>query len=163
MGAMAEKNRDRRWINASSSGLELMGFEKGSLEALCEKELAVSWDIAGAVHRMVHGAPFSGVTAEKVDAVRKKIALSFERCSCLCDQLLKIWEKHYPHSPLEKGDYILAEVELEQEICHRYLLMPLWNVWKRPILRASFHPLGQHIQRLLFYKKAIEMHIRSYS
>lgn len=148
--AFARTHDKIEWINASTQGLDLPGIER---KPLSEDLFKTQHDISGIVHTLTVDAPLSQAT--HIDEVREKLKKSFEKCLTLCDAMLKVWEKHYPHSPLEKGEYALLDTELEQEICHRHFLMPLWNVWKRPILRASFHPLGQHIHRLLFFKKAI--------
>ena len=166
MGAFARSYPNIQWINATTGGIDLPGIERKDLAESAETLLSQQWDMQGIVQKLVMDAPLAKVTSEKVAEVRRRVKESFEKCLWACDALLKVWEKYYPNSPLEKGDYVMLDVELEQEICHRHFLLPLWNVWKRPILRASFHPLGQHLHRLLFFKKAIEMHLphlRSYS
>jgi hypothetical protein len=165
MGAFAQSHPEITWINASSSGIELQGIQRRDFAESVETFLAGQWDVQGIVQMLVMQAPVSKVSSEKVAEVRRRIKESFEKSLQLCDALLKVWEKYYPNSPLEKGDYVVLDVELEQEVCYRCFLLPLWSVWKKPILRASFHPLGQHIHRLLFFKKAIEKHLphlRSY-
>jgi len=164
--SFAKKNPSIHWINATKGGIDLPGIECGEFSEIVETMLGEQWDISGIVHTLVSDATAAQVTSEKVDNVRKKVKESFEKCLEICDGLLTVWEKHYPHSPLEKGEYAILDIELEQEICHRHFLLPLWNVWKRPILRSSFHPLGAHIHRLRFFKKTIEMHLsylRSFS
>ncbi len=156
--SFAKAHDQIEWINASAQGLDLPGIER---RPLSEDLFKIQHDISAIVHSLTIDAPLS--EAKHVDQVRKKLQKSFEKCLTLCDAMLKVWEKFYPHSPLEKGEYALLDTEMEQEICHRHFLLPLWNVWKRPILRASFHPLGQHIHRLLFFKKAIELHIGKFS
>ncbi|MES2122628.1 MAG: 6-hydroxymethylpterin diphosphokinase MptE-like protein [Chlamydiota bacterium] len=158
MGSCALKFPHLQWINASEGGIPLQGFKTCSLpEAV--KGLPESVDIGGLAHALVTRAAPSGVSDETVLAVRHKMLSSFEKCASSCDDLLKVWEKYYPHSPLEKGDYALLEVELEQQPCYRHFLLPLWNVWSRPILRGASHPLEQHIHRLLFFKRALEAHV----
>jgi hypothetical protein len=159
MGAFASKHPHIQWINATQNGLALPGIESKNLLEVAETFLHQNWDVQGILQALITSASESKVSLEKVEEVRRKVKESFEKCLALCDGLLKVWEKYYPHSALEKGDYAVLDIELEQEICHRYFLQPLWNVWKMPILRASFHPLGQHIHRLLFFKKAIETHL----
>jgi len=88
---------------------------------------------------------------------------SYKQCDKVCDALLKLWEKHYPKSPMEKGEYAAAEHDLEKEVAFQTILEPLWQIWKRPILRASNHPLGNHVHRLLFFKRAIEANLRAIS
>jgi hypothetical protein len=156
--SFAKKHDGFQWINTSASGIDLPGIERRELSEVIES-MPGQFDISGIVHSLVTDASSSQVTSEKVANVRKRVKESFEKCLGICDGLLKVWEKHYPHSPLEKGEYAILDIELEQEICHRHFLLPLWNVWKRPILRSSFHPLGQHVHRLLFFRKAIETHL----
>jgi hypothetical protein len=157
--SFAKRNPSIHWINASTGGIDLPEIERRDLSEVAASILETEFDMSGIVHSLVSHAGASQVTSEKVDNVRKKVKESFEKCLEICDRLLKVWEKHYPNSPLEKGEYAILEIELEQEICHRHFLLSLWNVWKRPILRSSFHPFGAHIHRLLFFKKAIEMHL----
>jgi hypothetical protein len=163
--SFAKKNDAIQWINASLGGIDLPGIQRREFSELIEA-MPGQIDMPGILHSLVAGASFSQVTSEKVGDVRKRVKESFEKCLEICEGMLRVWEKHYPNSPLEKGEYVILDVDLEQEICHRHFLLPLWNVWKRPILRSSFHPLGGHIHRLLFFKKAIEMHLphlRSFS
>lgn len=157
--AFAKKHPHIQWINLSD-GLDLPGIERRDFSNASELLLPPSaFDMSGFVHALVESAAPSHVALEKIESVRKKVKESFEKCLELSGELLKVWERHYPHSPLEKGEYALLETELEQEICHCHFLLPLWNVWKRPILRTAFHPLGQHLHRLLFFKRAIETHL----
>ena len=159
MGTFAQNHPRIQWVNATSQGLELPGIERKSLVESAKTLFTHQWDMQSIVQGLIMDAPVSKVASEKVAEVRRRVKESFEKSLELCDALLKVWEKYYPNSPLEKGDYAVLDVELEQQVCFRHFLHPLWNVWKRPILRASFHPLGQHIHRLLFFKKAIEMHL----
>ncbi len=161
MGAFANKHPQIQWINASE-GIDMPGIARRDL---AEIVLPEQYDITGMIQSLIMQAPPTNIPSEKIGAVRKHLAQSFMKSVELCNSLLKVWEKYYPHSPLEKGDYALLENELEQEVCFSQFLLPLWTVWKRPILRKDFHPLGQHIHRLLFFKKAIEFHLpqlRSY-
>jgi hypothetical protein len=172
--SFAKKYPHIHWIHGSHggthdgsmSGIDLPGIERREISELAQSMLTTERDMPGIVHSLVSDARASQVSFEKIAHVRKKIKESFEKSLEICERLLTVWEKHFPNSPLEKGEYILLDVELEEQICHRHFLLPLWNVWKHPMLRSSFHPLGSHIQRLLFFKKAIEMHLpylRSFS
>lgn len=166
MGAFAKKHPEIRWLNATSGGIDLAGVERKELSAVVEEVLTQQWDVQGIVHALIAGAPLADVTVQQIDNVRKRVKESFEKGLSLCEALLKIWERHYPNSPLETAEYALVECELEQEICSLHFLTPLWNVWRWPILRTSFHPLGSHVHRLLFFKQALEVHLphlRSYS
>jgi hypothetical protein len=157
--SFAKKNPNTHWIHASRGGIDLPGIERRDFADVVISLLKTQFDLSGITHALVSDAAPSQVTSEKVENVRKRVKESFEKCLEICEGMLKVWEKYYPNSPLEKGEYAILDIDLEQEICHRHFLLPLWNVWKRPILRSSFHPLGGHIHRLLFFKKAIEMHL----
>jgi hypothetical protein len=162
-GAFAQKNPQIQWFNASANGIDLPGIPRRALSEILESLPEQGWDMQACVHSLVATASSSDVTLEKIKDVRNRVKVSFEKSLLLCDALLQIWEKHFPKSPLELGEYILLESDLEQEICSRYFLTPLWDVWKRPILRTDFHEVGQHLHRLLFFKQAIEIHVRSFS
>ncbi len=157
--SFAKKNPHIHWIHASTGGIDLPGIERRELSEVAMSLLETPFDMAGIVHSLVSNAAPSQVASEKVENVRKKVKASFEKCLEVCEGMLKVWEKYYPNSPLEKGEYAVLDIELEQEVCHHHFLLPLWNVWKHPIVRSSFHPLGAHIHRLLFFKKAVEMHL----
>lgn len=162
MGAFAKKNPEIQWFNASFTGLDLPGIKRKALHEISEFLVQEKWDIQAWIHSLVASATAIDLTLEKVIDVKNKVKQSFEKSLSLCDALLKVWEKHFPHSPLGQGEYVLLEHDLEQEICSKHFLTPLWGVWKRPILRSSPDELGQHIHRLLFFKQAIETHLRSF-
>ena len=65
--------------------------------------------------------------------------------------MLRLWERYHPQSPLGKGEYILVESDVEQEVFYQQFLLPLWEVWNWPIGRESTHPL----QRILFFQRVI--------
>lgn len=161
MGSFAKEHPHIHCLNASSTGLELPGIQRCTLSDAASFFHDTPMDLAGKIHAAVSGAPLSNVTLEKVADVVDRVKESFKKCLTLCEALLKVWEKHYPNSPLDKGEYAVLEHDLQQEICHCHFLIPLWNIWKWPILRTAFHPLGQHIHRLLFFKNALEMHLSS--
>ena len=164
-GALAAKHPQIQFLNASSSGIEIPSVPKVNLAEVSEG-LQQEWDLFGMMHALCAQAPSSQVSSEKVADVRNRVKESFEKSLGLCDELLKVWEKYYPHSPLEKAEYALLEHDLEHEIAFVHFVAPLWSVWQKPILRSAFHPLGQHVHKLLFFKKALETHLphlRSYS
>lgn len=156
MGSFAAKHPEIQWINATEGGIDLPGIER---KPLSEELFARQWDVEGIVHSLMAEALAADVALEKVGNVRNKLLESFKKSLSLCDALLKVWEKHYPGSPMEAGEYAVLEHELEQEIAAVHFLVPLWNVWKYPILRTGFDAVGQHLHRLLFFKNALEMHL----
>ncbi len=157
MQAFAKKHPETRWYRATPGGIELEGIERCALEALHPIH---TLDMHGKVHQVLAEAPLTGVSESQVALVKKKVQKSFEKSLEYCDQLLKIWERHYPHSPLDAGEYALLDVELEGEICYREFLLPLWNVWQWPFLRGENHMLGKEIHRVLFFKRVIDSILR---
>jgi len=132
-------------------GIDLPGIERKSLSEIAST-LTHAWDVQGMVDSLISEAEKTNISSETIRTVREKVVESFEKGLKVCDSLLKIWEKHFPRSPLEQGDYVLLDHDLEQEICYRHFLAPLWGVWRHPILRSSSHALGEHVHRLLFFK-----------
>ncbi len=166
MSSFAKKNSGVHWVNATTGGIDLPGIERKEFSEVCSSLLSTEFDFSGILHSLVTNAANSQVSFQKVDDVRKRVKESFEKSFEICEGLLKLWEKYYPNSALDKGEYAMMDIDLSQEICYCHFLVPLWNVWKYPILRSSSHPLGAHVHKLLFFKKAIEMHLpylRSFS
>jgi hypothetical protein len=69
-------------------------------------------------------------------------------------------EKHFPHPPQEKGEYIVLEIELEDEVAYEKFLLPIWNVWKH-IIQREIEPnvpkaYGIDVHRLLFMKRVCD-------
>lgn len=157
-GAFAKAHPEIQWVNATARGIDLPGIPRKTLSDVVST-LTSSWDVQGMIDSVVSEAQMTGVSLETTGHVKKQVLESFEKGLKLCDALLKIWEKHFPKSPLQVGEYLLLDHDLEQEICCRCFLSPLWSVWKRPILRGPSHPLGEHVHRLLFFKTALEMHL----
>ena len=91
-----------------------------------------------------------------------RLSNSFIEALDLCNQLLKLWEKHYPHSILETGELALLESDLAQNICVQKLLLPLWEIWKWPILRQEEHIPTRTLHQHLFFKKAVEIHLSTF-
>lgn len=162
MGEFIKSHKESTWIHATTFGVALSDTQRMDpttllqLDALQEKK-----DVEALVHRLIETAEESSVLLEKIKDVKQKIVLSFDKSLQLCHELMKVWEKYYPHSPIEKPEYAVLEVELEQQLVYQTLLLPLWDVWKHSILRSHFHPLGQHVHRLLFFQNAIELHLSS--
>ncbi len=163
LGALAKENPDVHFLNATTQGLDIPHVEKGALDEFASQFLQRQFDLSGVVHAVLQRAGRPRADRSKVDERVGVLRSSYTQCDQLCNQLLSLWEKHYPGSPIEKGEYAAALHDLESEAAFQMVLDPLWQIWKRPILRASNHPLGQHLHRLLFFKRAIEANLRAIS
>lgn len=158
LGTLAQGHPDIEWVNVTPRGLDIPGIRRESLE-VAATHLGPPRDLAAMVHALVEGA--EGISCSQgVDAITKSLAQSYHRCQEACSRLLAAWEKHYPKSPMESGEYALALVDLEQEVVYQTTLEPMWQIWKRPILRMPDHPLSQHLHRVLFFKRVIDLHLK---
>ncbi len=163
LSAFATSHSEVRWMNATPQGLQIPNVEKVALEDAMENNLQRQYDLSGIAHSLVQRANPSGIQSDDAKKTVDELMQSYKKCDQACDQLMVQWEKNYPKSPMEKGEYAAALHDLEQEVAFQSVLDPLWQIWKRPILRASNHPLGQHVHRLLFFKRAIEANLRAIS
>ncbi len=160
---LAKKYPHLQFFNATPQGLSMGDVEKISLESAIDSHLDRQFDLAGAIHSLLQRAPRPSSEMMQNDDLHSTLHTSLSQCGQICDQLIKLWEKSYPRSPLETPAYAVLEHDLEKEMAFPTLLDPLWQVWKRPILRASNHPLGNHLHRLLFFKRAIDDNLRALS
>lgn len=161
--ALAQKHPQIQFLNATPHGLNIQNAEKISLNEAASAYLQRQYDLSGAVHALLQRAKRANVEEAAGQESSEMLIQSYKQCDKVCDGLLKLWEKHYPKSPMEKGEYAAAQHDLEKEVAFQMVLDPLWQIWKRPILRSSNHPLGNHVHRLLFFKRAIEANLRAIS
>ncbi len=151
LSAFAKQHSSIRILNATKAGLEIPGVDRIALDEVLQP-LEETYDLNGLIHALIQTAVHPKVT----DEVSSELENSLKQCGSICDQLLGLWEKHYPQSPLDTGAYALNQLDLEQEVIYHYFLEPLWQIWKKPILRDATHPLEKHLHQLLFFKRAIE-------
>jgi hypothetical protein len=163
MSTFAAAHPDIRWIHAQEGGLNLSGFERLSLEETIDQYLMEGRDLVGHVHALVSSAESTNVTDEKSIKTCSALKESFQRTDLAVDQLLQLWEKHYPQSPMETGQYALIENDLAQEPAYACFIEPLWQIWKRPILRNFTHPFEHAVHHLLFIKRAVEANLGAFS
>ncbi len=161
--ALGSQYPQTRFLNATPQGLNILHAEKISLNEAAGVYLQRQFDLSGAVHALLQRAQRLKVEEAAGQQITEMLIESYKRCDKVGDFLLKLWEKHYPKSPMEKGEYATAQYDLEKEVAFQMILDPLWQIWKRPILRASSHPLGNHVHRLLFFKRTIEANLRAIS
>lgn len=155
----AEKNQEIEWIYTDQEAMPLMHVKYLPLEQVL---LPNAFDATSFSYALIARASRSEVTQENVRAVLHRLKDSFIEALGLCNQLLNLWEKHYPHSILETGELALLESDLAQNICVQKLLLPLWEIWKWPILRQEEHIPKRVLHQHLFFKKAVEIHLSTF-
>lgn len=142
----AAARNDVDWINASD-GLKLKGFTQGSVTSL---KFAPQQDLDGRVHAKVQSAPNLFVDPKQFEVLEN----SFEKAGTVCEKLIRVMEKIFPAPPETKGEYVLLEVELEDEIAYQKFLLPVWEVWKYVFQReAEEDAYGIPLHRWLFMKR----------
>ncbi|MDQ5956732.1 MAG: motility associated factor glycosyltransferase family protein [Candidatus Rhabdochlamydia sp.] len=155
----AKKNQEIKWIYTDQEAMPLAYVEFLPLEQV---SFPNPFDTASFSYALTAQAARSEITQESVRSVLRRLSNSFIEALDLCNQLLKLWEKHYPHSILEMGELALLESDLAQNICVQKLLLPLWEIWKWPILRQEEHIPTRALHQHLFFKKAVEIHLSTF-
>jgi hypothetical protein len=151
----AAAHPDRTWINLSN-GIPIQGIKKCDLSHAASAYLTRAFDIDAHLFSAIQQSKHLHIDQSKIGSITDELKNSFKHCLKYCDQLLTLWQKTFPQSPLATPEYALIEVDMDTEICSQHFLTPLWNMWRHPILRKLDHPLGQHLHRILFYKNALE-------
>lgn len=157
----AKKNTEIKWVYTDQEAMPLVYVKYLSLEQVIKK-LPSAFDTASFSYALTAQASLSKVTQESVDAVLNRLKKSFIEALSLCNQLLKLWQKHYPNSILETVEFALLESDLAENICMQKLLLPLWEIWKWPILRQEKHLLTRTLHQHLFFKKVVETHLSTF-
>lgn len=117
-----------------------------------ERQFARSFDLSGKVHATLERIP---KIAKETDQLTKELQNSLEICAQKCDQLLRIIEKEYPQVPFSKGEFVLHEVEFEEQIAYENFLEPIWKIWHHVFVReiTGDPQLGLYINKLLFMRE----------
>ncbi|HSX03995.1 MAG TPA: 6-hydroxymethylpterin diphosphokinase MptE-like protein, partial [Rhabdochlamydiaceae bacterium] len=105
LSGFAKEHPEVVCINCSE-GLKFDGFTAKSLN---EIDFSLQRDFEGLVHAKMQGASSIQIPQDQFALLNK----SFYKSGQLCEKLIQVMEKYFPHSPQEKGDYILLEMELE--------------------------------------------------
>ncbi len=149
--ALALENKMIDFYTTSECGLSMNGIRKIVLEQAKDTILQDCYDIEGIVHS-IRALQSLNTNLNKAHELEKSLALSLS----YADELLRLFEKHYPKDPKDKGEFVLNAVELEQEIAYKNILQPLWNIWQYPLHREIEDPYAREVNRLLFFKKILQ-------
>lgn len=149
---------DTLFINATHGGRGFKGTLELPLSEIKDRHLQKKWDLAGMLHAAVEATPLLPVDFPQVETVLFEVKSSAKRCREFCSKLLQEIEKSYPKIPWNKGEYALLAFELEEELVYQTLLLPIWEIWKTPLLREAGQPLegAQKINQLLFFRKILD-------
>jgi len=147
---------DKIFINATEGGLSLKGIPSLALRHVKEQYLQKSFDFEGLVHTAFQSA---AKKAGPIEKYLQQVFDSFTRCQDISLSLLKLYEEHFPHDPLEKSSFILLQFELEEELVYQKFLFPLWSIWGHLFQRQPFPHYSPKaalfLSQLLFFQEAI--------
>lgn len=144
----ARSHSSTSFFNATQGGLGFRGIPALSLREVQKRVLDLP--------KWVPRSPVA--SQEQVAVCLQEIKQSTLRSEEYCNTLLKMIENDYPHFPEGKGAFVLAEVELEEELMHQKMLELLWNIW-RPMLTRNL-PASKPVEytnKLLFFKKVLSI------
>jgi hypothetical protein len=142
-----------------SSGLRLGNIPSCSFNELLHDILTNRYDVQGRVHQCLQGASYKKIEKEKKDRLFSMWRESLAKAESICNDLLGLFEVHYPNDPREKGEFVMNLYDLYDEIAYQKLLEPLWKIWKFPIERKARDSYEGDIHQLLFFKKIIQSHL----
>ncbi len=149
------------FINASTGGLQLSGMESMTLEEVEAVLPPLSFDLEGKIFSLLHVAGSSlEITEEKAATVLSEFKKKLAQCLDLVERMVALLQKWYPEDPSSKGEFILMEVECEENPLHAYFLQPLWTVWQWTFAASEkdepYAGFSHRLQKLLFFQKALQ-------
>ncbi len=147
---------DLRFINTSSKGLRIEGIEVLPLHVIADSWDQRAVDLQGKIHAAIHKVQPLLSCADPVHtalAEWKKTLFLARQC---VDNMLDLMRRDYPEDPKMRGEYILSEVELEEQPVYQELCVPVWEIWRWILLQKQadepYPGFDERMQRLLFFQ-----------
>ena len=143
------------FINTST----ISHFKGAGFSPLPKISLTEKYDTAGVLHAAIQEAKVKGAS-DKARACLAEFSSSLIQCQTIVDAMLKLYEDYYPNDPTSKGEFILLEYDLYEELGFKLLIEPVWSVWKYVFARMDAST--EHRKRLheiLFFKKILTAHL----
>lgn len=141
------------FINASTGGMPLRGLQQKTLQELDLPLL--SCDVEGKIISLLSASSLP--SREKVALVQQEFKENLETSHLLLERMVAILQKWYPEDASAKGEYILPEVELEENPVYTHFLEPMWNVWQWVLSPpGKDDAYANRLQKLLFFQKALQ-------
>lgn len=157
LAAWIKDHEDTLFINTSKIS-SLAGSQQMTLDAAEETYLRQTYDVRGLLHSAIEGAKVR-LGHERALMSFKEYDESVSRCEKILSSILSLFEAYYPKDPRTKGEYILLEYDLYDELCYKVLLEPVWSIWKYVFARIeSLTEDRKKIHELLFYQKILKAH-----
>ncbi len=146
----ARDHPDLELINATKGGLGFKGLPQKDLKDIPH----TSKNLRQIIHFLVENLP--PVSLQDPEPIIEELRASWERCENYCERILQCFQKYFPQTPDQKGDYVLAEVEFFEEIAYQKILEPVWIIWKPVFDRKILEPIGKQLNQFLFFKRILK-------
>lgn len=159
-----KKRKDRTLLNISKEGLFLESAQILSAEEVERLYLQKSYDLEGLIHARLSSHTFPVASQGESARLGVLFEQSIWRSLELCQGIMKQIERSFPANPEEKGEIVLLELDLEEEIVYKLLLKPLWDVWhfvfdrKEGIVKRWEH--GGFLNKILFWQNTLSIYRR---
>ncbi len=132
-----------------AGGITLAGVQQVSWEAMSSQ-----YDCQGLVQMLSSFWTKSNVLNTKIEIVQASLEKSY---ACV-QALLDLYEQNYPKNPEEKGLFVLALFDLEEELFYQKVLAPIWRFWRFSIERNLMDAYARGLNRLLFFKNVLQQY-----
>ncbi len=139
-------NHPATFINATEGGLGFEGIPSIPLKDALQRILPSSFDLYGRVHAAL--SQLQTIFIKEKESV-EEFKRSRAQALTLCEKILHIASKYHPAPFQEKGEFILTDFELEEEMITEKFLNPLWDVWKN-------HFNSEYLSKIVFFIKALK-------
>ncbi len=135
IASFKQKHPTIHLINVAKEAWPIDGVEHSSLEALLGQfsQHGISAIPDASLGPQLH---LSLSPSEVLKDWKKSLTTANDHCA----HLIALLERNFPSDPRQFGNYVLSEVELEQEPAVQFLLEPIWRVWKPLFNQAALTP-----------------------
>ena len=128
--SFANEHPDIKIINVAEEGLRIDGVENERLTSLQEK--LSQWNPSETFNSIFSQIKEYVIDHDRCLELLEMIQNSLLRSKEIVDECLKMVQKHNTNAA-----FALFDVEIKDELAHKFLLEPLWNVWKHIVLRDA--------------------------
>lgn len=148
---------ETRFINTSTIST-FTGAKPSSLATVQKKDLTRRYDVANDLHAALEEAKIKG-SYDRAHLALQELRESMERTQDLLSSMVKVFEAYYPEDPTAKGEFILLEYDLYDEICYKVVIEPVWSIWKHVFARMEDLAFDKRrLHEILFFQKIINEH-----
>lgn len=155
IASFKENHPSIQLINVSKEAWPMEGVDYCSLDSLIKRfpQHGISSIEESSLGLQVQCAH---APSEIIQGWKRSLAIADDHCASLIERL----EKNFPSDPRQLGNYILHEVELEEEPAAQFFLEPIWMVWKHLFneedLNEPYRGFRETVQKWLFWRSIIK-------